>query len=192
MLFRSVGGAVTMNAGINDNEKIQNNFLSALILDPETLKEEEFPLEEMGFDYRKSAIKASNKIIIESAFFLPEKIDRPTKKAGEALKHLIDLRSSKQPQNNRTFGSTFKNPKSSSHSAGWLLEKSGMKEVKSGGAMVSREHANWIINLGNSTSRDIKNLIEKGQKRVFEEFGISLEREVVFLTEDILGRDTIK
>ena len=63
-----------------------------------------------------------------------------------------------------------------------------MKEVKSGGAMVSREHANWIINLGNSTSRDIKNLIEKGQKRVFEEFGILLEREVIFLPEDMLER----
>jgi UDP-N-acetylmuramate dehydrogenase len=67
-----------------------------------------------------------------------------------------------------------------------------MKEVKSGGAMVSREHANWIINLGNATSSDIKNLIETGQKRVFEEFGISLDREVIFLPEDILGRETIK
>jgi UDP-N-acetylmuramate dehydrogenase len=184
----TVGGAVTMNAGINDNERIQNNFLSALILDPETLKEEEFLLEEMDFGYRKSAIKSSSKIIIEGAFFLPEKIDRPTKKASEALKQLLDLRRHKQPKNSRTFGSTFKNPKDISHSAGWLLEKSGMKEVKSGGAMVSHEHANWIINLGNATSSDIKNLIETGQKRVFEKFGISLEREVTFLPEDMLER----
>jgi UDP-N-acetylmuramate dehydrogenase len=184
----TVGGALTMNAGINDDEKIQNHFLSALILDPETLKEEEFPLEAMDFGYRKSAIQTSSKIIIESTFLLPEKIDRPTKKAREALKQLIDLRRSKQPQNSRTFGSTFKNPKASRRSAGWLLEKSGMKEVKSGGAMVSREHANWIINLGNATSSDIKNLIETGQKRVFEEFGISLEREVILLPEDIFGR----
>jgi UDP-N-acetylmuramate dehydrogenase len=188
----TVGGAVTMNAGINDDEKIQNNFLSARIFDPETLKEEECSPEEMDFGYRKSAIKTSSKIIIESTFFLPEKIDGPTKKAREALKQLIDLRRSKQPQNSRTFGSTFKNPKDSSHSAGWLLEKSGMKELKSGGAMVSREHANWIINLGNATSSDIKYLIETGQKRVFEEFGISLDREVIFLPEDILGRETIK
>jgi UDP-N-acetylmuramate dehydrogenase len=188
----TVGGAVTMNAGINDDEKIQNNFLSARIFDPETLKEEECSPEEMDFGYRKSAIKTSSKIIIESTFFLPEKIDGPTKKAREALKQLIDLRRNKQPQNSRTFGSTFKNPKDSSHSAGWLLEKSGMKELKSGGAMVSREHANWIINLGNATSSDIKYLIETGQKRVFEEFGISLDREVIFLPEDILGRETIK
>jgi UDP-N-acetylmuramate dehydrogenase len=54
--------------------------------------------------------------------------------------------------------------------------------------MVSHEHANWIINLGNATSSDIKNLIETGQKRVFEKFGISLEREVTFLPEDMLER----
>ena len=184
----TVGGAITMNAGINDKEKIQNHFLSALIFDPETLEEEEYSLEKMDFGYRKSAVKSSNKIILESTFFLPEKIDQPTKKASTALKQLIDLRRHKQPKNSRTFGSTFKNPKDSNHSAGWLLEKSGMKEVKSGGAMVSREHANWIINLGNATSSDIKNLIETGQKRVFEAFGISLEREVIFLPEDILGR----
>ena len=184
----TVGGAVTMNAGINDNEKIQNNFLSALVLDPETLKEEEYPLEKMDFGYRKSAIKTSNKIIIENTFFLPEKIAGPTKNASEALKQLINLRRSKQPKNSRTFGSTFKNPKESSHSAGWLLEKSGIKEVKSGGAMVSREHANWIINLGNATSIDIKKLIKTGQKRVLDEFGISLEREVIFLPEDMLGK----
>ena len=63
-----------------------------------------------------------------------------------------------------------------------------MKEVRSGGAMVSREHANWIINTGNATSRDIKKLIATGQKRVLEKFKISLEREVIFLPEDMLER----
>jgi len=76
----TVGGAVAMNAGINNEEKIENNFLSALIFDPETLKEEEFSLEKMDFSYRKSAVKTSNKIIIESTFFLPEEIYKPTKK----------------------------------------------------------------------------------------------------------------
>jgi len=63
-----------------------------------------------------------------------------------------------------------------------------MKEVKSGGAMVSRKHANWIINVGNATSTDIKKLIETGQKRVLEKFNISLEREVIFLPEDVLDK----
>ena len=184
----TVGGAVTMNAGINDKEKIQNNFLSALILDSETLEEEEYSLEKMDFGYRKSAIKVSNKIVIKSTFRLPEKKEEQREQAEKTLKQLLKLRLEKQPKNNRTFGSTFKNPKDSSHSAGWLLEKSGMKELKSGGAMVSREHANWIINTGNATSRDIKKLIATGQKRVLEKFKISLEREVIFLPEDMLER----
>jgi UDP-N-acetylmuramate dehydrogenase len=184
----TVGGAITMNAGINDKEKIQNHFLSALIFDPVTLEEEEYSLDKMSFGYRKSAIKASNKIVIKSTFRLPEKKEEQREQAEKTLKQLLKLRLEKQPKNNRTFGSTFKNPKDSSHSAGWLLEKSGMKEVKSGGAMVSREHANWIINTGNATSRDIKILIETGQKRVLEKFNISLEREVIFLPEDMLDK----
>lgn len=182
----TVGGAITMNAGINDEEKIQNHFLSALILDTETLEEEEYSLEKMGFGYRKSALKVSNKIVIKSTFRLSERNEDQKKQAEKTLKQLLDLRRKKQPKNSRTFGSTFKNPKESSHSAGWLLEKSGMKEVKSGGAMVSREHANWIINTGDATSSDIKNLIETGQKRVLEKFDILLEREVIFLPDDIL------
>ena len=182
----TVGGAITMNAGINDEEKIQNHFLSAIVLDPETLEEEKYSLEEMSFDYRKSSIKISNKIVIKSTFNLPEKKEGRRKQAKKILKQLLDIRREKQPKNSRTFGSTFKNPKDSNLSAGWLLEESGMKEVKSGGAMVSREHANWIINTGNATSSDIKKLIETGQKRVLKKFNISLEREVVFLPEDIL------
>ncbi len=184
----TVGGAITMNAGINDEEKIQNHFLSALLLNPETLEEEEYSLDKMGFGYRKSAIKVSNKIIINSTFKLPDKKEWSTNEAQKILKKLLDLRRKKQPKNNLTFGSTFKNPKDCCHSAGWLLEKSGMKEVKSGGAMVSRKHANWIINVGNATSTDIKKLIETGQKRVLEKFNISLEREVIFLPEDVLDK----
>jgi len=82
----TVGGAITMNAGINDKEKIQNNFLSALIFDSETLEEEEYSLEKMGFDYRKSAIKVSNKIVIKSTFHLPEKKKDQKKKIEKHIK----------------------------------------------------------------------------------------------------------
>ena len=182
----TVGGATTMNAGINHDEKIQNHFLSAQILDPETLKEEEYSPEKLNFNYRKSTVRGTNKIIINCTFTLPEKKERPGEAAINELKQLLDLRHQKQPKNNRTFGSTFKNPEKSEHSAGWLLEKTGMKGLQEGDARVSSEHANWIINTGQAKSSDIKALIETGQKRVFEAFGISLEREVIFLPEDII------
>ena len=60
-----------------------------------------------------------------------------------------------------------------------------MKGMRSGGAMVAEEHANWILNMGNATCQDVKVLISEGQKRVFEEFGINLEREVIYLPEDM-------
>ncbi len=182
----TVGGAVAMNAGINDTEKIHNHFSSALVLNPETLKAEKYSLKKMDFSYRKSAVKNSDKIIIKCSFILPDKKNVSRNEAKEKLKQLLDLRREKQPKSSLTLGSTFKNPSDSIHSAGWLLEKTGMKKLKAGGAMVSNEHANWIINLGNATSNDVKALIDTGQKRVFEEFGISLEREIIYLPEDRL------
>ena len=64
------------------------------------------------------------------------------------------------------------------------LEQVGMKGVRVGGAMVAEEHANWILNVDNATSSDVKKLIAIGQKRVLEEFGIPLRREVIYLPED--------
>ena len=60
-----------------------------------------------------------------------------------------------------------------------------MKGMRCGGAMVSHEHANWIINTGCARSNEVKELIEIGQARVLEKFGIVLEREVVYLPEDM-------
>jgi UDP-N-acetylmuramate dehydrogenase len=59
-----------------------------------------------------------------------------------------------------------------------------MKGVRVGGAMVAEEHANWILNVDNAKSEDVKQLIATGQKRVFEEFGVQLQREVIYLPED--------
>ena len=52
--------------------------------------------------------------------------------------------------------------------------------------MVAPEHANWIVNLGQASSKDVKELVRLGQERVYESFGIRLEREVVFLPEDVI------
>ena len=93
-------------------------------------------------------------------------------------------RRQKHPRISLNFGSTFKRPPGG-NPPGWYLEKVGMKGMRSGGAMVAEEHANWILNTGNATSRDVKSLIQRAKKRVFEEFGIHLEREVIYLPEDM-------
>ena len=55
-----------------------------------------------------------------------------------------------------------------------------------GDAMVAHEHANWIVNLGRAKASDVKNLIQRLQKEVFNKFQISLNREVIYVPEDIL------
>jgi UDP-N-acetylmuramate dehydrogenase len=101
------------------------------------------------------------------------------------VEELLKLRRSEHPKTPRTFGSVFNNPQNSKHSAGWYLEKVGMKGMRIGGAMVAREHANWVLNVDNTRSSDVKKLIEIGQKRAYEQFGIQLEREVIYLPEDM-------
>lgn len=184
----TVGGAVTMNAGIDNQETIASHFLSAAVLDPETLCIENFTSEKMNFRYRESAIKYSEKIILSATFRLFSEHALSKKDAKEKLKQLLKTRKNCQPKSGLTFGSTFKNPAGSAHSAGWLLEKCGMKGLKQGDAMVSTDHANWILNLGRAKSSDIRSLIETGQKRVLDRFGIRLEREVIFMPEDLTDR----
>jgi UDP-N-acetylmuramate dehydrogenase len=100
------------------------------------------------------------------------------------IQELFSRRRATQPHGRRTFGSTFKNPAGAEHSAGWYLEQAGMKGVRCGGAAVAVEHANWIINTGGASSADVQQLIETGRSRVFEKYGITLNREVVYLPGD--------
>lgn len=181
----TVGGSVRMNAGTSNDAEIKNNFLKTLILDPETGNIEELGKEEMAFDHRASVLSKSKKIILQATFTLPVRKQTCNSQALAAVKDLLKRRRSKHPQNPCTFGSTFKNPKPGNHTAGWYLEKVGMQGMRIGGAMVAREHANWILNLDNAKSSDVKKLIAIAQRRVLEEFGLQLEREVIYLPEDV-------
>ena len=78
-----------------------------------------------------------------------------------------------------SFGSCFKNPPNDA--AGRLIEVAGLKGHAIGGAKFSEQHANFIINFGCASFEDVIALINLAQSRVFEEFGIELETEVVVL-----------
>jgi UDP-N-acetylmuramate dehydrogenase len=181
----TVGGAVCMNAGTTHEGEVKNQFIKAQIFDPEFLCFKEWHKDDMKFGNRSSRILRSNNIVVNAQFKLNDisnaSIDVSLKKYREAMAK----RRKKQPKNPKNFGSTFKNPEGGK-TAGWYLEQVGMKGEKYGGAMMATEHANWIINTGGATSSDIKALIDLGKKRVFESFGIRLEREVIYLPEDII------
>ena len=180
----TVGGAVRMNAGTHKEGEIKDHFLTACLFDPATCELSEYSKQTMMFAYRESILSKTNKIVVEVTFQPPEQREAYSQEAQKIASDLLASRLAKQPKNQRNFGSTFKHP-NGPHSAGWYLERVGMKGFRAGDAMVAEEHANWIVNINNATSKDAKNLIDIGQKRVFEEYGVRLEREVVYLPQDI-------
>jgi UDP-N-acetylmuramate dehydrogenase len=78
-------------------------------------------------------------------------------------------------------GSVFKNPEG--HSSWKLINDSGLKGFRIGGAMVSEKHTNFIINTGDALSSDIYNLIEYVRETVFKNTGVTLETEIKVLGE---------
>jgi UDP-N-acetylenolpyruvoylglucosamine reductase len=180
----SVGGAVRMNAGINHEQAIEKDLLRAHALDPATGEIITLDTSELGFGYRTSCLAARALIILEASFRLPLEIV-PPQQALNDLRALLNKRHVAQPRCYRTFGSTFKNPPAPNHAAAWYLEQVGMRGMRSGGAMVAHEHANWILNTGGATSADIAELMRIGHTRVVEQFGLKLEEEVVVVPSTV-------
>ncbi len=105
------------------------------------------------------------------------KLARGTEDKGrQRIRSLLVERSAKQPIQASSAGSVFRNP-AGDHAAR-LIDQAGLKGFKVGGAMVSHQHANFIINSGNACAGDIEKLIECIQTRVKVKFGILLETEV--------------
>ena len=94
------------------------------------------------------------------------------------MDELLNRRKQKQPLEYPSAGSTFKRPEG--YFAGALIEKNGLKGSAVGGAQVSEKHAGFVINRGGATAADVKALIGKIQKTVFENDGVMLEPEVIF------------
>src|SRR5207237_9086980 len=90
----------------------------------------------------------------------------------EGQKH----RRATQPIEQRSLGSTFKNPPGDS--AGRLIDAAGLKGMRIGGAQISPKHANFIVNLDGASADDVLALMAEMRNRVFERFGIELEPEV--------------
>jgi len=183
----TVGGAVRMNAGIAAEAEIKHDLIEVSVLDAARGEVRSYASRDMAFGYRPSRLQGSPDLVREATFSLPRRRANRAAAALAAIRALHRQRRLRHPQHYRTFGSTFRNPPGGPHSAGWLLERVQMKGLRRGGAMVAREHANWILNVDQATSADIRALIATAQQRVQEQFGIQLEREVVYLPEDLCG-----
>jgi UDP-N-acetylmuramate dehydrogenase len=99
------------------------------------------------------------------------------------MAEIIDERRRTQPLDQRSAGCFFRNPPGG-RSAGELIDRAGLKGVRSGGAEISPVHANYIVNRGGATSRDILSLVALARDAVRKQFGVELELEVQLWSKD--------
>lgn len=170
-----VGASVAMNAGAY-NSDISTILKEATIL----TKDNQIVVmtkDELEFEYRDSFLKENKDYIVLSATFELEKgnIDDMKSLVAERKKKRINS----QPLDMPNAGSVFRNPEN--NYAGALIEQANLKGYNINGAEVSTKHANFIINKGNASGKDIISLIEKIQKEIKEKDNIELKLEQIIV-----------
>lgn len=171
----AIGGALRMNAGAYGRET-KDVLVEAKGItragDRVVLANAEF-----GFSYRSSAVPAD--IIFVSALFEGAPGDPAAIEAR--MNEITASREDSQPVRSRTGGSTFKNPGGASPDGpkAWkLIDASGCRGLRRGGAQVSEQHCNFLINTGDATAADLEGLGEEVRARVAETSGVTLDWEI--------------
>ncbi len=170
----TVGGAVRGNAGCNGLET-KDILIEATLLSPETGKIHVEPAAFFNYSYRNSSLKYSHEIVLNATFQL-KKSEISKEEQQKLYAETIKERASKQPPGS-SCGSFFKNP-SPENPAGKLIDLSGLKGTKIGGAQISEKHGNFFMNTGSATFADMLALSELAKKEVKSKFGIDLEEEI--------------
>lgn len=172
----TIGGGVVMNAGAYGGEmkqvvesvRVLSSEGEILTLDNDT----------MEFGYRTSIIRNRNFTVLSVTFRLRE---GNREEIRARIEDFQKRRMEKQPLNYPSAGSTFKRPEG--YFAGKLIMDAGLRGFQIGDARVSDKHCGFVVNVGKATARDVTDVIEEVQERVRERFGVSLEREVIYLGE---------
>jgi UDP-N-acetylmuramate dehydrogenase len=168
----TAGGGVRMNAGAYGRDW-SDVLVRALVVTADG--EEWLSTDQLGLTYRHAELGPSD-VVAAVEYRLDA---RPPAEIKATVAELIARRKDTQPTNKRTFGSVFKNP-AGELGAGRMLELCGLKGHRIGGAMISPKHANFIENADGATSADCVALMVEARLRANEQYGVVLEREVVF------------
>jgi UDP-N-acetylmuramate dehydrogenase len=177
----TVGAAVRLNAGAHGGSLAQ--VLSRVWVATPQLKLLELKVEELGLGYRTSMLlNFPHWLVVEAEFNLTTPAAPET--VARRMQELLALRRERLPSNPRSCGSVFRNPPEGPP-AGLLIEAAGFKGRRRGQALVSRKHANFILNSGGARAAQVKALIAEIQEQVWRTQGVALEREVVFLPDDL-------
>ncbi len=173
----SLGGAVFMNAGAYDGE--MKNVVIGVRSVAEDGSVHEMGPEELEMSYRHSIFQVNGHAIceVELKLFLGDGFTIRMK-----MDDLTRRREQRQPLEMPSAGSTFKRP--TGYFAGTLIDQTGLKGLRVGGAQVSEKHAGFVVNTGNATAEDVMGLISEVQKRVYEKHGVRLYPEVRIIGEE--------
>ncbi len=171
----TVGGAVFMNAGAYKSD-MGYVVRSVKVLTPD-YRIIQLENKELNFHYRTSFFKTHpDYICLEATISL---MHGDKAKIEEVIKSRLKRRLESQPLNYPSAGSVFRNP--TGMFAGELIEKAGLKGLKKGGAMISDKHANFVVNTGNASSSDIKELIDYAKNKVKENYNVEMLVEQEFV-----------
>ena len=173
----TLGGALAMNAGAYGGEMKQ--VVKTVRLMDRDGNIFELSNEEMKFEYRRSLLTTKDYIVLSAVIELqPGNVEE----IKEIMADYSNRRSTKQPLNFPSAGSTFKRPEG--HFAAKLIDDCGLRGLNLRGAQVSDKHCGFVINSSGATAKDILDLMFIVKSTVNAKFGIMLEEEVKILGED--------
>lgn len=172
----TIGGAMMMNAGAYGGE--MKDIVSQVSVMDADGNIKQYSCADMCFGYRDSVVAHEDLTVLEVTLKL-EAGDADQIKAE--MDRLSEQRTSKQPLEFPSAGSTFKRPEG--YYAGALIEEAGLRGYQLGGARVSEKHCGFIINADHASASDVMQLIDYIQKTVYENSGVMMTPEVRFVGE---------
>lgn len=168
----TVGGALRMNAGAYGMQ-IGTYVREVQLYRAAARRLETLQGDQVSFEYRHTSFAPDD-------MMLAVKLELPSKPYPEILRGIRicnEKRRASQPLGQKSAGCIFKNPQGAS--AGRMIDELGLKGLSVGDARVSDRHANFFVNAGTATAKDMLALIADVRERVEKSFGVILEFEVV-------------
>jgi UDP-N-acetylmuramate dehydrogenase len=182
----------TVGGAVHGNAHFQGRLVSELVVSVRVASPDgtvrELPAAEMEFGYDRSRLQRTREVALAADFRV--RTGEPAALREEARRSLA-FRKRTQPLALPSAGCVFQNPDPSRvrlpagmpASAGALVDAAGLKGAACGGARVSTVHANFVVNEGGASARDVASLIERMRGAVAERFGVELEEEIVRVGE---------
>ena len=179
----TVGGGIHGNA--HWGGRLLSEFVHSVRLASRNGDVIEVAVAEMAFGYDKSRLQGSGEVLLSACFVV-----HPGDAAAmrEEARRSLHYRKRTQPLASPSAGCIFQNPlpevalpEGMPRSAGALVDRAGLKGAREGGAVVSPTHANFVVNTGTASARDIRTLIARCRDAVKQRFGVDLHEEIVYL-----------